>query len=75
MLTLLLTMLPTPPLRPAGCYLPLTAALGGRLFLRPEGFQEASRDVVRLSPDINHILSQQVGALRPLSSATLRWMA
>ena len=44
---------------PAGCYLPLTAVLGGRLFLRPEGFQEASRDVVRLTPDIDYILSQQ----------------
>jgi hypothetical protein len=33
--------------------------LGGRLFLRPEGFQEASRDVVRLTPDIDYILSQQ----------------
>lgn len=47
------------PCLPAGCYLPLTAVLGGRLFLRPEGFQEASRDVVRLTPDIDYILSQQ----------------
>lgn len=46
---------------PAGCYLPLTAALGGRLFLRPEGFQEAARDVIRLSPDISVMLTQQVG--------------
>ena len=44
-----------------GCYLPVTAALGGLLFLRPSGYREASRDVVRLSPDINHLLSQQVG--------------
>ena len=47
-------------LRP-GCYLPITAVLGGRLFLRPDGFQEASRDVVRLSPDIAYVLSQQAG--------------
>lgn len=45
----------------AGVYLPVTAVLGGRLFLRPDGFVEASRDVVRLSPDINFVLSQQVG--------------
>lgn len=41
--------------------------LGGRLFLRPEGFQEAARDVIRLSPDINVMLTQQVG-LRPVGS-------
>ena len=50
-----------PPLLLPGCYLPITAALGGLLFLRPAGYREASRDVVRLSPDINHLLSQQVG--------------
>lgn len=50
---------PSPPTAP-GCYLPVTAVLGGRLFLRPDGFQEASRDVVRLSPDITYVLSQQV---------------
>ena len=45
----------------AGCYLPLTAVLGGRLFLRPEGFLEASRDVIRLTPNIDVIRGQQVG--------------
>ncbi len=44
---------------PAGCYLPLTAVLGGRLFLRPDGFQEAARDVIRLTPQISYLLSQQ----------------
>lgn len=58
----------TPPTQtPAGCYLPLTAVLGGRLFLRPSGFQEASRDVIRLSPDIAVMLTQQVGH-RPAGS-------
>lgn len=55
------THLLSPPLPATGCYLPVTAALGGLLFLRPAGHKEASRDVVRLSPDINQILSQQVG--------------
>jgi hypothetical protein len=48
------------PLAPkAGCYLPLTAALGGRLFLQPEGYLEASRDVIRLSPDVEKLVGQQ----------------
>eukprot|EP00887_Chlorella_sp_A99_P007742 scaffold20.g7742.t1 len=48
------------PLRPkAGCYLPLTAVLGGLLFLRPEGFEEAARDVVRLTPDLLQLVGQQ----------------
>ncbi len=48
------------PLAPkAGCYLPLTAALGGRLFLQPEGYMEASRDVIRLSPDVEKLVGQQ----------------
>ncbi|RMZ53056.1 hypothetical protein APUTEX25_001175, partial [Auxenochlorella protothecoides] len=48
------------PLRPgAGCYLPLTSVLGGLLFLAPEGFCEAARDVVRLSADLGAVLAQQ----------------
>jgi len=48
------------PLAPkAGCYLPLTAALRGRLFLQPEGYLEASRDVIRLSPDVEKLVGQQ----------------
>ena len=43
----------------AGTYLPLTAVLGGSLFLKPDGFQEAARDVVRLSPRIPDMLAQQ----------------
>ncbi len=44
---------------PAGTYLPLTAVLGGSLFLKPAGYLEASRDVVRLSPHIPDMLAQQ----------------
>lgn len=48
------------PLAPkAGCYLPLTAALHGLLFVRPDGYAEAARDVIRLSTEVNEILSQQ----------------
>jgi hypothetical protein len=48
------------PLAPgAGCYLPLTAALGGLLFLRPEGYAEASRDVMRMSASVEEMLEQQ----------------
>ena len=48
------------PLEPkSGCYLPLTAALGGRLFLQPQGYQEASRDVIRLSSDVDQLTKQQ----------------
>ena len=36
----------------AGQYLPMTAVLGGLLFVQPEGYAEAQRDVIRLSPDI-----------------------
>lgn len=53
------TSLSSPVPRPAGTYLPLTAVLGGSLFLKPLGFQEASRDVVRLSPRIPDMLGQQ----------------
>lgn len=42
----------------AGMYLPLTAVLGGSLFVRPEGYQEAARDVVRLSPHIAELQEQ-----------------
>lgn len=42
-----------------GCYLPLTSALDGLLFLQPEGFQEAARDVVRLSANVSKMLLQQ----------------
>lgn len=48
------------PLAPkAGVYLPLTAALGGRLFLQPEGYKEASRDVIRLSTEVDQLVGQQ----------------
>ena len=48
------------PIEPGcGCYLPLMAALDGLLFIQPDGFLEASRDVIRLSSDVNEILSQQ----------------
>ena len=30
----------------------MTAVLGGLLFVQPEGYSEAQRDVIRLSPDI-----------------------
>ncbi len=30
----------------------MTAVLGGLLFVQPEGYGEAQRDVIRLSPDI-----------------------
>jgi hypothetical protein len=45
----------------AGMYLPLTAVLGGSLFVRPEGYQEAARDVVRLSPHIAELQEQVRG--------------
>jgi len=48
------------PLAPkSGCYLPLTAALGGLLFVQPEGYMEASRDVIRLSSKVDELLCQQ----------------
>lgn len=48
------------PLAPkAGCYLPLTAALGGLLFLQPEGYGEASRDVIRLGCSVEELVGQQ----------------
>ena len=31
----------------AGLYLPLTAALGGQLYVQPYGYHEAERDVIR----------------------------
>lgn len=40
-------------------YLPLTAVLGGRLFVIPEGYKEAQRDVIRLSSDIAELTEQQ----------------
>ena len=43
---------------PAGLYLPLTAMLGGLLFVSPEGYTEALRDVIRLSPDIAKLEAQ-----------------
>ena len=33
--------------------------LGGRLFVIPEGYQEAQRDVIRLSADIAELTQQQ----------------
>ena len=43
----------------AGIYLPLTAVLGGLLFVIPEGYQEAQRDVIRLSANIGELAMQQ----------------
>lgn len=48
------------PLRPGeGTYLPLIASLGGLLFLKPNGYQEATRDVIRLSIDVQDLVNQQ----------------
>ena len=48
------------PLKPkAGCYLPVTAMLGGSLFVRPEGFMEAARDVIRLTSNLLQLVGQQ----------------
>ena len=43
----------------AGTYLPLTAVLGGLLFVRVEGYLEADRDVIRLDPDVGTMQAQQ----------------
>ena len=40
-------------------YLPVIAVLGGMLFMRPSGFKESKRDVIRLSPVIAEIEKQQ----------------
>lgn len=56
----------------AGTYLPLTAVLGGSLFVRPEGFLEADRDVIRLSPSIQE-LQQQVRT-RTTKVSVRAWM-
>ena len=40
-------------------YLPVIAILGGMLFMRPSGFKESKRDVIRLSPVIKEIEKQQ----------------
>ena len=40
-------------------YLPVIAILGGMLFMRPSGFKESKRDVIRLSPVIPDIQEQQ----------------
>lgn len=42
-----------------GCYLPLTAVLGGLLWVIPGGYQEAERDVIRLSADVGDLQRQQ----------------
>lgn len=49
----------TPACPFAGTYLPVTAVLGGMLFVQPSGFKEGRRDVVRLSPVIADIEAQQ----------------
>ena len=43
----------------SGLYLPLTAVLGGVLFVRPEGYAEAQRDVIRLTADVELLREQQ----------------
>ena len=40
----------------------MTAVLSGLLFVQPEGYSEAQRDVIRLSPDIL-ALQEQVSSL------------
>ena len=48
------------PLKPGeGTFLPLTAPLGGLLFLQPLDYQEATRDVIRLSIDVDDLINQQ----------------
>ncbi|KAL0018632.1 hypothetical protein WJX77_009530 [Trebouxia sp. C0004] len=48
------------PLEPnGGVYLPLTAVLGGLLFVRVEGYLEADRDVIRLDPSVETMQAQQ----------------
>lgn len=42
-----------------GMYLPVIAVLGGMLFMRPSGFKESKRDVIRLTPVIAEIEQQQ----------------
>lgn len=42
-----------------GLYLPLTAVLGGLLFVRPEGYAEAQRDVIRLTSDVELLREQE----------------
>ena len=49
----------TAPAVAAGIYLPLTAVLGGRLFVTPKGYHEAQRDVINLSADIAELTQQQ----------------
>ena len=39
-------------------YLPLTGMLGGLLFVAPQGYTEAVRDVIRLSPEISDLEAQ-----------------
>ena len=55
---------------PAGVYLPVTAVLGGRLFVTAEGYEEAVRDVVRLCADVPGLLDQvkPCWASQPLSA-------
>ncbi len=43
----------------AGVYLPLTAVLGGLLFVRVDGYLEADRDVIRLHPHVPTMQAQQ----------------
>ena len=54
----------------AGIYLPLTAVLGGLLFVRVEGYLEADRDVIRLDPDVATMQAQQ-GYVCCMPQATL----
>ncbi len=53
-------------------YLPVTAVLGGRLFVAAEGYEEAVRDVVRLCADVAGLLEQQArrAPLRPPACAS-----
>lgn len=56
----------------AGTYLPLTAVLGGLLFVRPDGFMEADRDVIRLDPDVAVMQAQQGYVCCPPTPASFR---
>lgn len=44
--------------------------LGGCLFVRPTGYLEAARDVIRLSPHIHEMLAQVTRRLALSSSLT-----
>lgn len=55
-----LTLSPLQPLKPKeGRFLPAAAALGGLLFMAPEGHLPAQHDVLRLDPSLATLRLQQ----------------